>query len=151
MHVPTLSFIWHFNSFSHFIRLELLEIRCSLYPTIDWSVLLLAALIPVGEALQTTAAADLIANGFMKIAGQYSPYLCLACDSGYHYDFVRFIKQCSNGINYGSHCNQNCSVSPSECGFFLNGSCYWCFVFIPNSNCPSEQYHGYGARKIPIF
>ncbi|HAT8641158.1 TPA: SLC13 family permease [Legionella pneumophila] len=50
----------------------------SLYRTIDWSVLLLlAALIPVGEALQTTGAADLIANGFMKIAGQYSPIFAL--------------------------------------------------------------------------
>ncbi|MFO2617124.1 SLC13 family permease [Legionella pneumophila] len=50
----------------------------SLYRTIDWSVLLLlAALIPVGEALQTTGAADLIANGFMKIAGQYSPVFAL--------------------------------------------------------------------------
>ncbi|HAT2066015.1 TPA: SLC13 family permease [Legionella pneumophila] len=50
----------------------------SLYRTIDWSVLLLlATLIPVGEALQTTGAADLIANGFMKIAGQYSPIFAL--------------------------------------------------------------------------
>ncbi|HAZ7573422.1 SLC13 family permease [Legionella sp. PATHC032] len=50
----------------------------NLYRTIDWSVLLLlAALIPVGEALQTTGAADLIANGFMKIAGQYSPIFAL--------------------------------------------------------------------------
>lgn len=50
----------------------------SLYRTIDWSVLLLlAALIPVGEAVQTTGAADLIANGFMKIAGQYSPIFAL--------------------------------------------------------------------------
>lgn len=51
----------------------------NLYRNIDWSVLLLlAALIPVGEALQTTGAADMIANGFLKVAGQYSPIIALA-------------------------------------------------------------------------
>ncbi|WP_232220704.1 SLC13 family permease [Legionella tunisiensis] len=50
----------------------------NLYRSIDSSVLLLlAAIIPIGGAIQTTGAADLISNAFMQIAGQYSPVVAL--------------------------------------------------------------------------
>ncbi|VVC76048.1 hypothetical protein AQUSIP_13500 [Aquicella siphonis] len=51
----------------------------SLYRGIDWSVLLLlAAIIPVGGAIESTGAADMISDGFMKIAGQYPLAIVLA-------------------------------------------------------------------------
>lgn len=50
----------------------------NVYRSIDASVLiLLAALIPIGGAIETTGAADLISNAFIQIAGQHSPVVAL--------------------------------------------------------------------------
>lgn len=50
-----------------------------LYRSIDWSVLLLiAAMIPVGGAIESTGAAEMISDGFLKVAGQYPVALLLA-------------------------------------------------------------------------
>lgn len=44
------------------------------YASIDWSIIiLLGAMIPVGEALQTSGAAQLIADSLLRIAGQMPP------------------------------------------------------------------------------
>jgi len=49
-----------------------------LFRSIDWSVLLLlAAIIPVGGAIQTTGADDMISYEFMQIAGYHSPVIAL--------------------------------------------------------------------------
>lgn len=50
----------------------------NIFRSIDWSVLLLlAAIIPVGGAIESTGAADMISNTFITIAGQYSPWVAL--------------------------------------------------------------------------
>lgn len=50
-----------------------------IYQCIDWPVIiLLAAMIPVGGALQTTGGTDLIAQLTLRFAGEYSPILILA-------------------------------------------------------------------------
>ncbi|MGE3318198.1 MAG: SLC13 family permease [Candidatus Berkiella sp.] len=50
----------------------------NIYRSIDWSVLLLlAAIIPVGGAIETTGTADLISNAFVGISGHYSPLIAL--------------------------------------------------------------------------
>ncbi|KTD40777.1 SLC13 family permease [Legionella parisiensis] len=50
----------------------------NLYRSLDSSVLLLlAAIIPIGGAIETTGTADLISNAFIQIAGQYSPVVAL--------------------------------------------------------------------------
>lgn len=50
-----------------------------MYRSIDWSVLLLlGAIIPVGQSIQSTGTADLITNGFMALAGDFSPVVALA-------------------------------------------------------------------------
>lgn len=50
----------------------------SLYESIDWSVIiLLAGMIPIGAALQSTGGTALIAHYFTKIAGQTSPVFIL--------------------------------------------------------------------------
>lgn len=50
----------------------------NLYRSIDSSVLLLlAAIIPIGGAIETTGTADLISNIFIQIAGQYSAVVAL--------------------------------------------------------------------------
>lgn len=44
------------------------------YESVDWSIIiLLGAMIPVGEALETTGGALLITNGLLQIAGQLPP------------------------------------------------------------------------------
>jgi di/tricarboxylate transporter len=44
------------------------------YASIDWPIIvLLGAMIPVGEALETTGGAALIADGLLRLAGQLSP------------------------------------------------------------------------------
>lgn len=49
-----------------------------MFRSIDWSVLLLlAAVIPIGGAIQTTGSADLIANLIMQYASKYSPVIAL--------------------------------------------------------------------------
>jgi di/tricarboxylate transporter len=49
------------------------------YASIDWPVVvLLGALIPVGGALETTGATQLIANGVVALVGDASPFLILA-------------------------------------------------------------------------
>ncbi len=49
-----------------------------IYESIDWPVIVLVgAMIPVGGALQTTGATDLIASGIMDISGGYSAALVL--------------------------------------------------------------------------
>jgi di/tricarboxylate transporter len=49
------------------------------YSSIEWPVIvLLAALIPVGGALETTGAAQLAADGLVAIAGSLSPHAMLA-------------------------------------------------------------------------
>lgn len=48
----------------------------TLYKNIDWSIIvLLGAMIPVGEALQTTGGTQLIANSFLTLVGSYPPYV----------------------------------------------------------------------------
>ena len=49
------------------------------YESIDWPVIvLLGAMIPVGQALETTSGAQIIANGLLTLARQMSPTLTLA-------------------------------------------------------------------------
>jgi di/tricarboxylate transporter len=49
------------------------------YSTIEWPVIvLLAALIPVAGALETTGTAQLAANGLVAVAGSASPHVILA-------------------------------------------------------------------------
>jgi di/tricarboxylate transporter len=56
---------------------NLLTLR-SLYEGVDWSVIvLLGALIPVGGALQTTGATELIAEGILQVASGWSPVVVL--------------------------------------------------------------------------
>ena len=55
-----------------------LSIR-EIYEGIEWPIIiLLGALIPVGEALQTTGGTDLIANGIISLAGQIPIWSMLA-------------------------------------------------------------------------
>jgi len=50
-----------------------------IYEAIDWQVIvLLAAMIPVGGALQTTGAAALLADGLAALAGELPPHAMLA-------------------------------------------------------------------------
>ncbi len=49
-----------------------------IYQSLDWSIiLLLGAMIPVGEALETTGAAQSIAEGLFKLGGGSSPAIML--------------------------------------------------------------------------
>lgn len=49
------------------------------YESIDWSIImLLGAMIPVGEALETTGGAQRIADGLFFISGQFSPIVTIA-------------------------------------------------------------------------
>ena len=60
------------------ILLNVLPVR-SLYESIDWPVIiLLAAMIPIGDALQTTGGTALISHYFTTISGQASPIIILA-------------------------------------------------------------------------
>ncbi len=48
------------------------------YASIDWPIIiLLGAMIPVGEALETTGGAQLIADGLLRVAGQLTPSVVL--------------------------------------------------------------------------
>lgn len=48
------------------------------YAAIDWPILiLLGAMIPVGEALETTGAAQLIANGLLNVSNHFPPVISL--------------------------------------------------------------------------
>ncbi len=48
------------------------------YASIDWSIIvLLGAMIPVGQALETSGGADLIAQGTLSVAGQLPPVVSL--------------------------------------------------------------------------
>lgn len=48
------------------------------YASIDWSIIiLLGAMIPVGEALETSGGAELITNSLLNIAGQMPPWVML--------------------------------------------------------------------------
>lgn len=56
----------------------LLRLR-EIYESIDWPIIiLLGALIPVGQALETTGAAQNIANGILYLGGGLSPTVVLA-------------------------------------------------------------------------
>lgn len=60
-----------------YILLRLVPMR-TLYETMDWSILImLAMLIPLGQAMQTSGATQLIANLFVHVAAHWSPYLIL--------------------------------------------------------------------------
>lgn len=49
------------------------------YASIDWPIIiLLGAMIPVGEALETTGGAHLIANGVLNLSGNLPPFVSLA-------------------------------------------------------------------------
>ncbi|MGH7828360.1 MAG: SLC13 family permease, partial [Candidatus Binatia bacterium] len=55
------------------VLLKLVSIR-EAYDSIDWPIIvLLGAMIPVGEALETTGGAELIANQLLKVATQIPP------------------------------------------------------------------------------
>jgi di/tricarboxylate transporter len=57
---------------------KLLSLR-EAYESIDWPIIiLLGAMIPVGEALETTGAAQLIADGLLHLSSQMSPVVTLA-------------------------------------------------------------------------
>jgi di/tricarboxylate transporter len=57
---------------------RLLSLR-EAYESIDWPIIiLLGAMIPVGEALETTGAAQLIAEGLLNISSQMPPAATLA-------------------------------------------------------------------------
>jgi di/tricarboxylate transporter len=49
------------------------------YDAIDWPIIiLLGAMIPVGEALETTGGAQLVADGLLQLSGQFPPVVTLA-------------------------------------------------------------------------
>lgn len=49
------------------------------YNSVEWPVIvLLGAMIPVGEALESTGGAQLVASGLMRVAGGFSPVITLA-------------------------------------------------------------------------
>ena len=49
------------------------------YRYIDWSIItLLAAMIPIGGALQSSGATQLISDGVLSIAGTHSPLLIIS-------------------------------------------------------------------------
>ena len=49
------------------------------YRAIEWrTIFLVASLLPLGEAMQTTGAADLMASTVTDLAGPYGPYVVLA-------------------------------------------------------------------------
>jgi di/tricarboxylate transporter len=57
---------------------KLLSLR-EAYESVDWPIIiLLGAMIPVGEALETTGGAQLIANGLLQISSQMPPVATLA-------------------------------------------------------------------------
>lgn len=56
-----------------FILFKIIPVR-NVYKNIDWSIIvLLAAMIPIGDALQSTGGTKLIANLFMMLAGNAAP------------------------------------------------------------------------------
>lgn len=60
------------------ILLGLLTLR-EAYESINWPVIvLLGAMIPVGQALETTGGAELIANSLIKLSGGFSPWVILS-------------------------------------------------------------------------
>ena len=57
---------------------KLLSLR-EAYESVDWPIIiLLGAMIPVGEALETTGGAQLIANGILQLSSQMPPVATLA-------------------------------------------------------------------------
>lgn len=57
---------------------KLLSLR-EAYESVDWPIIiLLGAMIPVGEALETSGAAQMIADGLLAISSQMSPVVTLA-------------------------------------------------------------------------
>lgn len=59
------------------VALNAIPIR-KVYESIDWSIIvLLGAMIPIGNALQTTGATDLITNATLSVAGNLSPVFVL--------------------------------------------------------------------------
>lgn len=60
------------------ILLDLIPLRDA-YDAVDWSIIILiGAMIPVGQALATTGAAELIANGVVAASGDLPPVALLA-------------------------------------------------------------------------
>ena len=50
----------------------------TIYETVDWSVLMmLAMLLPLGHALETSGMTTILAHVFVNMAGGWSPYLML--------------------------------------------------------------------------
>jgi len=61
-----------------YVYLKILPVR-SIYENVDWPVIvLLAAMIPVGSALEATGATDLVANSIVSITDGLPPLLVLA-------------------------------------------------------------------------
>ena len=59
------------------VLFKLISLR-EAYDSIDWPIIvLLGAMLPLGAAMETTGAADLVANGLLKISGQLPPLATL--------------------------------------------------------------------------
>jgi di/tricarboxylate transporter len=59
------------------VLVNLISIR-EIYDNVDWSVIiLLGAMIPLGNALETTGAAEIIVMYLLKISGQMPPFVSL--------------------------------------------------------------------------
>lgn len=110
-----------------------------IYRTTDWPIIvLLAALIPVANAMQTTGAAEPLAQFLVKTIAQSNPVGPLAVVLITTMFHVERDEQCRHTSHSVSHCPWNCRHAYRRSGQFFNGSGDWRFLRLSHSDQASE-------------
>ena len=121
------------------------------YDSIEWPViLLLATLIPVGEALQTTGGTGLIADCLAERYRRHADVDCRGHDTaGVDVD-VRSCAQYTDSHPDGPDCHGHCHRAEREPGYIPDGCCRGSSVTLPDAHRAPVQYPGDGPRRLSV-
>ena len=123
-----------------------------LYEAVDWPVIvLLGALIPVAVAMESTGAADLLAQSLLDYIARGNPRGCTGLDPDRHHDPVRPDEQCGNGGRDGADIDQHCNRAEFKHRHVPDGGCDRRFLCVPHPDRAPEQHADPGSRGFPLW
>ena len=121
------------------------------YEAIDWPVIiLLGAMIPVGEALETTGGAARIAATFADLGGALPPWAMLGIVLVTTMLLVRRDQQRRRRDPDGAHRHQCGRKHRRVAGPVPDGGGHRRIVSIPFAHWAPVQHHRDGARRLPV-
>jgi di/tricarboxylate transporter len=121
-----------------------------IYKSIDMSIIvLIAAMLPIGEALETTGGSRLIADALLEIGQAAPPAATVAI-------LMVGVMLLSNGQQRGrcgarrARGDQLVTRHGGFCRSAVDGGGHWCILRLPHAHRSSVKHPGDGSGRLPL-